>query len=92
MKTPREIWERRNPQHECDDDGTDRFWKTLDMCFKEYASQFIVYTKPQLDELQEAAYKLGQKFERQNNCKHEVDYLDICVACGFDKTNYDKLK
>lgn len=76
-------WMQLNFCTRCNNDGTDRFWKTLDMCFKEYASQFNVFTKAQLDDLQETAYQLGVKHERQQNCKHEIFNKGVCAACGY---------
>jgi len=37
--TKEEIWWSRNPSHDIDDKGEDRFYKTAFMCMEDYARQ-----------------------------------------------------
>lgn len=48
MKTAREIWTSRNPSHDLDDQGVDRFYKTMEMCMHEYAKQALNASKERL--------------------------------------------
>lgn len=64
MKTPiktfKEIWESRNPQHEINSNtGEDMFWKTAELVAKEYRNQsHPALTEDQIRELQNVIYKI----------------------------------
>jgi predicted nucleic acid-binding Zn-ribbon protein len=52
-KTSKEIWLSRNPVHETNlDTGEDMFWKTLDMCFKEFSDQESSFKDKRIGELE----------------------------------------
>lgn len=42
MRKPEEIWWSRNPSHDFDMDGKDRFYETAFLCMDEYAKQVSI--------------------------------------------------
>lgn len=60
MKTLKEIWLSRNPQHELNaDGGEDMFWKTAELCLQEYLMQFKI-NLPTDEEVEQSYPKSGK--------------------------------
>ena len=38
----KKLWDHRNPAHEFDSEGNDRFWETVQMVFEEYQDDLPV--------------------------------------------------
>lgn len=91
----KDLWYSRKPSHDLDPEGKDRFWGTLLMLFKEYASQqnkeLIAENTTYISLLDDATKEISKRDKQIEELKEHLRIESDCVEHMKDvEVNYKK--